>query len=430
MAFVEQRPIGDDPSASLYLADVRGCDKSVLHCSPGSATCGGVQACDSDEDVASTLFRELTSTDDSSTPIESAFDPTGAWYEDAIVGNAGMEPAVVPVPAGAQKQQPMVQRRQQQLKGSDVSATASCAAKATSSSSRSIPFQKELTSMDLSAGLAEEASKDTADAWYDLLKEPPTQTILAVREAAEKERRNHDSAREALLEMGFDAAQAQAGLERMHTWGGDVQEAANWLAEQAAADSVATWSSRPQSCTQAISSFVAAWICPCVNNTASDTAELESFRPGRYRIIVGHASSSCAQAGQTMEQVEEGSIVEVVEVLQPAATSNSGKGGSNVVRGRLDDGRWISIASTTGRQSHIWAKPIDVETQLVLLGFPEDCACEAARRCSTVEAAVDYLASSSGSNCSVSLRLRALQHVQQMRSRLHRAQVSGRSQED
>jgi hypothetical protein len=288
-----------------------------------------------------------------------------------------------------------------------------------SSSSCLAPFQRELTSMDLSAGLAEQADNDATGKWYDSLNEPPNQAIVAIREAAEKEEQNHDSARETLIEMGFDTEQAKVALERMRSRGGDVQQAANWLAEQA------TLSSRPSS----ISKFVADWLFGCVN-TASDKAEIESFRPGRFRIMAGHASSSCAQAGQNLGEVEQGSIVEVVELLQPAATSDNGQGGSNVVRGRLDDGRWISIASVTGRQSHIWAKPIGVEEQLLELGFPEDRACEAARRCSTVESAVDYLACSSGSTCSASQRLLALQHVQQMRGLPHRAQLSGRSRED
>eukprot|EP00419_Tripos_fusus_P087310 CAMPEP_0172860716 /NCGR_PEP_ID=MMETSP1075-20121228/72251_1 /TAXON_ID=2916 /ORGANISM="Ceratium fusus, Strain PA161109" /LENGTH=86 /DNA_ID=CAMNT_0013708781 /DNA_START=14 /DNA_END=271 /DNA_ORIENTATION=- len=86
--------------------------------------------------------------------------------------------------------------------------------------------------MDLSAGLAEEPSKDVTGAWYESLNEPPTQTIVALREAAEKEEQNQDCSKEALVEMGFSAEQAQMALERMRTWGGDVQEAANWLAEQ------------------------------------------------------------------------------------------------------------------------------------------------------------------------------------------------------
>lgn len=523
MTLVQRCPSGELSFAFLPLAGVDSCVKSDLHGSSGSATCGGEKACESDEDVVSTLFRELTATDITNTPLESAIsDPTGAWYEDdTVMDTTSMEPAVVPVvarirrdvreqsaieqrqgdvsigigvgftegdehaqdavparvsgqapecglPVGQQQlQQPRLQPRRRPLgngswsdasvlassPGTDANVPApvllatdcvgnqsdaqrvapfaeandgSLATSRASSSSRFIPVQKELTSMDLSAGLAEETSKDATGAWYETLKEPPSQAIVEIREAAEKEEQNHDSSKEALIEMGFNSEQTQAALERMRNWGGDVQEAANWLAEQAAAASAATGSLRPSSCTQAVSSFVTDWLLAGILTTAADEAEIESFRPGRYRIIVGHASSSSAQAGESLEEVKEGSIVEVAELQRTAAASNISKSGSNVVRGRLNDGRWISIASITGGRSHIWAKPVSVETQLLELGFPEDQAREAARRCSTVEAAVDYLACSSGSTCSASLRLLALQHVQQ-KSRFHRTQSSARS---
>lgn len=59
------------------------------------------------------------------------------------------------------------------------------------------------------------------------------------------------------------------------------------------------------------------------------------------------------------------------------------------IRGRIGDHRWISLAAIGG--DAFWAQRISLVPQLMELGFSDKQAQEAAKRCSTVEGAVEYM---------------------------------------
>merc|ERR1712113_788590 len=110
--------------------------------------------------------------------------------------------------------------------------------------------------------------------------------------------------------------------------------------------------------------------------------------PGKYKIVSGGAAAgSCARLGQVLDYIAEGTDVDIIEVQVVAEDGQ--------VRGKMSDGRWISITSTSGGWTRTWAKQIPLATQLMELGFSEVQAVKASKLCSSMEAAVEYLHSPS-----------------------------------
>lgn len=170
-----------------------------------------------------------------------------------------------------------------------------------------------------------------------------------------------------LAEMGFDVEEANQIVMKCDS----LEEAANKLAEQGAH-------------------------CPSLWQQIENlfTEDSASYRPGKYKIVCvgsgtkvnknsrpeGTAMGACDAQRHNLEL---GDIVDIVEVQ---VVDDVG-----LVRGKMQDGGWINISSTSGNQA--WAVRLSIAVQLTELGFTECQAAEAEKRCSTVEAAVEYLTS-------------------------------------
>jgi len=186
---------------------------------------------------------------------------------------------------------------------------------------------------------------------------------------------------EELTAMGFKPEEAREALGKTSS----LQEAAAFLVEKyhppaTLVDRIMGWFSAPKS------------------------SESEVFTPGRYKVCgCRMAVRSSPESTEVLEYLEDGSVMEIVEVAtvsaedvdnmrgylmhtdhpEEAATMIAGRH----VQGKMADGRWISIKS----YGRLWASQISLVAQLVELGYPEAKAQEAAKRCSSIEAAVDYL---------------------------------------
>lgn len=116
-------------------------------------------------------------------------------------------------------------------------------------------------------------------------------------------------------------------------------------------------------------------------------SEEDVHLPGKYRIecerVTLNLSPRPGRRGEEqLHHLTRGQEVDVVEIKEIQEYG--------VVRGRMADGQWISLAPTDGDAT--WTRRISLAEQLMALGFPPLDAHEAAKRCSTVEGAVDFLA--------------------------------------
>lgn len=228
---------------------------------------------------------------------------------------------------------------------------------------------RDMTNTEIGEYAREESSADLTGKWYNAPGDLGTEHL---EPPAEDEVMNFDDPKHTLVEMGFSEGDASVALQRSQRWGGGVLEAANILAEQQKAEQQKpSWGS-------AITGLVTDLF------SSSASSSTESYKPGKYKVVVGQTASSAAD-GSPRGRVVEGEVVDIEELHFPTT-----EGGW--MRGRMADGRWINIHSLIEGRSCIWAKPLNVETQLLDLGFPADKAREAARRCSSVEAAVQFLA--------------------------------------
>mmetsp|Transcript_59658 Transcript_59658/g.109665 ORF Transcript_59658/g.109665 Transcript_59658/m.109665 type:complete len:455 (-) Transcript_59658:54-1418(-) len=165
---------------------------------------------------------------------------------------------------------------------------------------------------------------------------------------------------EELTAMGFKPEEAREALGKTSS----LQEAAAFLVEKyhppaTLVDRIMGWFSAPKS------------------------SDSEVFTPGRYKVCgCRMAVRSSPESTEVLEYLEDGSVMEIVEVATVSAEDGPGH-----VQGKMADGRWISIKS----YGRLWASQISLVAQLVELGYPEAKAQEAAKRCSSIEAAVDYL---------------------------------------
>jgi len=107
--------------------------------------------------------------------------------------------------------------------------------------------------------------------------------------------------------------------------------------------------------------------------------------PGKYKVLGERLAvgATCDRLGHRAgeEYIEPGQIVDILEVKEVEEDEH--------VRGKMADGKWISIASISGDTQ--WARRISLVSQLMELGFSQEQACAAAKRCSTVEASVEFL---------------------------------------
>lgn len=221
------------------------------------------------------------------------------------------------------------------------------------------------TNPDLRELAVAASSTDLTGKWYDTTGDLGAEQLVT---PADEEVVDFDNPKHALVEMGFSEGDISAALRRSQRWGGGLLEAANFLAEQ----QKSSWSS--------ISGLVNLF------GKSASSGLTETYKPGKYKILVDQTASSSATDGGPAGPVAKGDVVDLEELHFPTV-----EGGW--IRGRMEDGRWISIYSEVDKRSCIWAKPLSVEAQLLDLGFPADKAREAARRCSSVEAAVEFLAS-------------------------------------
>merc|ERR1712216_261122 len=127
---------------------------------------------------------------------------------------------------------------------------------------------------------------------------------------------------------GFDADEANKIVMECES----LQEAANKLAEKGTP-------------------------CPSmweqIESWFADDPESEAWRPGKYKIV------ACSEH----HSMELGSIVDVIEIQEAKE--------SGLVRGRLQHGPWINIASVNASADQVWAVRISLEAQLLELGFTE-----------------------------------------------------------
>lgn len=158
------------------------------------------------------------------------------------------------------------------------------------------------------------------------------------------------AAAHALVEMGFKVGEAHTAAKQSQS----LTEAANTLLEKTSPPR--TLSSIWQNCV----------------NWFGDGSP--SHRPGKYRIVRSQGSQDGASP-------TEGQNVNITEIFVNAEIG--------LVRGKMADGRWISIASSTS--GDVWAMPVPLVQQLLELGFTDRQAREAEKRCSTVEGAVEFL---------------------------------------
>lgn len=189
-------------------------------------------------------------------------------------------------------------------------------------------------------------------------------------EIAEEDQKKQEDAR-ALVEMGFKVGAAHCAVKEAAS----LEEAANILLEKES-PTPGLWQN-------------------FVNWFAADPIT-SLHRPGKYKICRDGATIGSATVSQfedtihglgastaQLDRIEVGQVVDIVEVQ----VNNE----EELVRGRMADGRWVSIASTSGVNPKTWAMRVPLTQQLADLGYTESQACEAEKRCSTVEGAVKYL---------------------------------------
>jgi len=218
----------------------------------------------------------------------------------------------------------------------------------------------------------------------------PTRRLLSDAAAA-LERVSADSSQaQALVDMGFKEDDALTVVKETTS----VDEAANILLER-------------EHPTPSFWQNVADWFA---GGASSDIGEVlfagadadspfKPFKPGRYKIIrervaIGSNAflSDDSREGNLAElhcYVKEDEIVDVAEIHVLEDGDHNG-----TVRGRIGEKRWITLASA-GNEI-IFAKPVSLISQLMDLGYSFNQAQEAAKRCSSVEAAVEYLTNASG----------------------------------
>jgi len=216
---------------------------------------------------------------------------------------------------------------------------------------------------------AEELNKDGSWCEAKSAEEEKREAFVAKLEEAAKQK--EDEAR-VLVDMGFKVGAAHTAVRQSES----VDEAANMLLEQ-------------ENPTPSYWQAFTEWF----------TGDSTLFVPlGKYRILerVAIGATACqggATSGDSVEFMEKAQVVEIVEV-QVVLVEFMEKDQEQHVRGKIADGRWISIASTSGLDT--WARFIPIVPQLMELGFSESQAREAAKRCSTMEGAVAFLTGDNG----------------------------------
>mmetsp|Transcript_111870 Transcript_111870/g.222362 ORF Transcript_111870/g.222362 Transcript_111870/m.222362 type:complete len:343 (-) Transcript_111870:249-1277(-) len=208
---------------------------------------------------------------------------------------------------------------------------------------------------------------DEMGKWYDA---PGNLGTEHSEHPPEKGAVDFDNQKHVLVEMGFSESEVSSALVRSQSSGGGILEAANVLAEQA--------EQQESSPGLSISELVTDLFI-----SSSSFKLKEMYKPGKYRILVEQTTSS-STGGNPQGSLVEGEVVDIEDVNFPAAEWGW-------IRGRMVDGRWINIHFFCKGRKRVWAKPLSLETQLIEIGFPPETAREAARRCSSAEAAVEFI---------------------------------------
>jgi len=224
---------------------------------------------------------------------------------------------------------------------------------------------------DLREYIPEGSSADLTGKWYAAPGDLGTEQLEPPAEEDDIE--DLDNPKHALVEMGFSEGEASSALRSSQRWGGGLLEAANILAEEKKTLEKKTWGSS-----------ISGLVTDLFGSSAS-SGLTKTYKSGKYKIVVSQTTCSSPTGGSPKGSVVKDEVVDIEELHFPTDEGDW-------IRGRMVDGCWINIHSLCEGRSCVWAEPLSVETQLLELGFPPEKAREAARRCSSVEAAVEFLA--------------------------------------